>query len=495
MPSLLRFARYREIAVEIASRLASNGDEEIIVSSGGLAAAATAELLRETKSGVVSVRLAMLDEFARRVVNEAGEYPRAATDMERRLAMRAAIAEIDEPMMETRGIASMLERSYRDVRDGGMTLDAFEKAIKRGISLRDRKRTEMLIRAWRAYERRIADLQAVDAADILERAAALIESERVPVAAQVIAGFYDMTGAQLRLLHALEKSGKITAILVPIGDDSAYAFASRFVSHVGRASARQEPALHIKASEVTVAQFENKESELRTICNSIRELLDAGTPANQIGITARALDPDDVRLLRRFAGELGFQVSASLEFPLLGHRLGRGIATILRLRERNFPRSEVIDVLRDGFVPQHRVEIDAIDKATRRARISGGRSTEIRNAANDPRIEDYRAVVAELELLKTLAEIAERFRLDTDLDLAAAAAVDDIVSLLSRWKQPVSAETMIELLEQQSLGQRPAANGQPLVWAGDVMKFRGRSFAHLFVIRAQDGVFPQRRVS
>ena len=150
-----------------------------------------------------------------------------------------------------------------------------------------------------------------------------------------------------------------------------------------------------------------------------------------------------------------------MQRPWGGHRLGRGTATILRLRERNFPRSEVIDVLRDGFVPQHRVEIDAIDKATRRARISGGRSTEIRNAANDPRIEDYRAVVAELELLKTLAEIAERFRLDTDLDLAAAAAVDDIVSLLSRWKQPVSAETMIELLEQQSLGQRPTANGQP----------------------------------
>src|SRR6185436_1430444 len=33
----------------------------------------------------------------------------------------------------------------------------------------------------------------------------------------------------------------------------------------------------------------------------------------------------------------------------------------------------------------------------------------------------------------------------------------------------------------------------PMVWLGDVMRFRGRSFTHVFVIRMQDDLFPQRR--
>src|SRR5205085_6565979 len=46
--------------------------------------------------------------------------------------------------------------------------------------------------------------------------------------------------------------------------------------------------------------------------------------------------------------------------------------------------------------------------------------------------------------------------------------------------------------EQQHL---PAANRQlPTVWSGDVMRFRDRSFRHLFAVRMQDDLFPQRRV-
>ena len=140
MPPLLQFARYREIAAEIASRLAARNGEEVIVASRGLAASATAELLRLNETTAVSVRLSMLDTFARRVVNDAGEYPHVATDAERRLAMRAAIAGVDDAMMETRGIAAMMEHSYRDVRDGGLGIDEFEKRA-RGVTSASPSRT------------------------------------------------------------------------------------------------------------------------------------------------------------------------------------------------------------------------------------------------------------------------------------------------------------------------------------------------------------------
>ncbi len=184
MPSLLQFARYRDIAAELAS-----ADDEVIVASAGLASAISC---RAAALGgrPISKRLSTLDGFARRVLNDCGEYPRVATDSERRLAMRTALATIHDSMMDTRGIAAMMERSYRDVRDSGISLDEFERRA------RDRGRARILIRAWRAYEQLIAHLPAVDPADVLERAAVLIESAQVPQ--QIVAGFYDMTGAQLR---------------------------------------------------------------------------------------------------------------------------------------------------------------------------------------------------------------------------------------------------------------------------------------------------------
>src|SRR5205807_5228916 len=109
------------------------------------AASVTAELIRLTSSGVVSARLAMLDSFARRILNESAEYPRTATDAERLLAMRAAVAGIDDPMMETRGIATMMERSYRDVRDSGISLADFERRLRASPSLRNRQQTERIV--------------------------------------------------------------------------------------------------------------------------------------------------------------------------------------------------------------------------------------------------------------------------------------------------------------------------------------------------------------
>ena len=238
-----------------------------------------------------------------------------------------------------------------------------------------------------------------------------------------------------------------------------------------------------------------RELELRAVCQSIRDVLDAGVAPDRIGITTRALDPDDVRLVERFAAELDFCVTERVETPLSGHRIGRGIATILRLRERNFPRGDVIDILRDGYQPRTKIDTDRLDIATRKARVSGGRSADIRNAANDPLIEDYRTVVAELEAATSLRHIAERFRLDTELDLAAAAKIDEVAALLTRWNRHVDVETLIELLDQQVIPRRPTPDARrPVVWAGDVMQFRGRSFDHLFVIRTQEATFPQRRV-
>src|SRR5690349_8706124 len=120
----LQFARYRDIAARVAGQCvelrAQSADVlspwpvEVIVASGGVADAIAREV-----GDSAGLQLQTLEELARRIVRR-----RVATDGERRLAMRTAARSVDDPLMSTRGIAAMLERSYRDMRDSGVSLSS-----------------------------------------------------------------------------------------------------------------------------------------------------------------------------------------------------------------------------------------------------------------------------------------------------------------------------------------------------------------------------------
>ena len=502
MPPLLRLARARDIAAEVAERLAAGAREEVVVASSGMASAIASALLSRLPNGVAGVRLQTLNDLARRIVNDAGEYPRLASDAERRLAMRTAARAVDDPMMESRGMAAMLERAYRDVRDAGVTLADFDARARRA-TLRNARRTQLVMRAWREYERLIAQSGAIDPADLLGRASAIVK--RAEVAPQIVAGFYDMTGAQLALVEALRDAGRLAAVLIPAGESDAYAFARPLIAKFAGAEVARAATLRIREPRVSVSAHETKLDELRAVCAEVRRLLDEGVPPRSIGIVARSLDDDDVRLLSRFAAELGFATTSTTATPLLAHRLGRGLATILCLRDRGFPRGDVFELLRDGFTPRRRMKLDDVDLATRRARVAGGTASELQNVARKPMLEDYVAVVAELEQIappaalrggewsEALASLAARFRLETDLDVEAAAAIDEVCALFRRWPSTrFDASLVIDAIEQHDL---PAARRSlPAVLCSDVMSFRGRSVEHLFAIRMQDDLFPQRRV-
>src|SRR5258708_3666515 len=168
----LHRAPYRDIASQVADRLIDG--VEVLVASRGVKNAIAEELLRRKPNGVAGLRLETIETFARRIVNAAGEFPRTADEAERRLAMRTAVRSIDDPMMESRGIAGMIDRSWRDVRDGGWTLAEFESRI-RNARLRNGARTKLVIRAWREYERLIEPLEGIDPADLPRPAPAILE--------------------------------------------------------------------------------------------------------------------------------------------------------------------------------------------------------------------------------------------------------------------------------------------------------------------------------
>ena len=466
----LRVLPYRQIAAEVAERLVSarGADplapwvEEVVVPSAGMSQAIARELLQRLPNGIAALQLQSIETLAQRVVNAAGEYPRVASEAERRLAMRAAVRAIDHPMMESRGIAAMLERSYRDVRDSGLTLADLKPSL--------------MLRAWREYERHIARLGAIDAADLLRRATELANTARP----QLIAGFYDMTFAQRRFVEALDVKGMWipTGLTLPGG-----------LLQTPQATDYRQPTTDHRAHDT-------RETEFHSVCAQIAELLANGTAPHDIGIVARSFEPYDAALLERFAAEHGFRTTLAVDIPLTAHRIGRGAITLLRLREREFPRADVFELVRDGLRVTTALNVDTIDAATRRARIAGGTSAELASLRGRPFLDSYIDLVAELERLTAkidIAELSSMFHLDTELDLAAADALDEIATLFKRFGSH-DAASVIDAIENVTLRQPATDNQQPVVHASDVLRFRGRSFQHLFVVRMQDDVFPQRRI-
>ncbi len=510
-PPAIHLASYAELAARVATRLAEGRAsagalapwaEDVIVASSGVGETIAARLLEQIPAGVAGLQLQPLDALARRIVNAAGEYPRVASEAERRLAMRTAVRSLDDPIFETRGAAAMLERTYRDVRDSGVTTEEFANRTRRAASLRNRDRNRLLLRAFHDYDRLIHLLGAIDPADLLGRAAALVRAGSA-IKPQLLAGFYDMTGAQLGLIHALREVEKLPAVFIPVDPDEpeAYAYALPFLDCGGLV---RPSALGPRPSETTVTEYRTREDEIRGACVEIASLLASGTPASEVGIVARGLEPYDAHLFERFARACGFAVSTPVAMPLTAHRIGRGVMLLLRLRERDFPRSDVLELVRSGLKTETRINADKADVETRRAQIAGGSSAALRTrSSNSFVIGDYVALVAELEKLTEridasfLTRAADAFRIENEIDLAAAEAIDVIADLFTRaetWNRPQDTQAMIDQLEQIDLNQQPTTNNQqPAVWSGDVMRFRGRTFAHLFAVRTQEGTIPQRR--
>ena len=441
-----------------------------------MAEAISAEILRRVPNGVAALQIRFIDDLARTIVNAAGEFPRVATEIESRLAMRMAVRAIEHPMMESRGIAAMLERSYRDVRDGGLTVEEFARRSSG-------PRSKVIVRAWREYERLISSFGAVDGADLLRRAAAL--AAKVSLRPQLLAGFYDMTGVQMLFVKAV---GPV-AVWVPTD----MPFAQRFLMECGCSAAALKAAAEPPHSKTA---YDTRHNELRAVCSEIRSLLEAGETS--IALTARSLDPYDIRLINRFAAEFGFATTLSEETPLAAHRIGRAVLTLLRLRDRGFPRGEVLEFVRDGLILRTRLNVDEIDAATRRARVAGGTAEELRVLRNRSKpIDDYIALVTELEELTEtldLTNLAALVRLETDHDLLAANTLEEITATFDRARSWSDTSSLIDAIETAAIPTRQPStvNRQP-IWAGPLLRFRGRTFKHLFVTGMQDDLFPQRR--
>lgn len=500
----------------------------VLVPSRSAATGIAAALLERFPEGVSGVVMTTPEQFAQSLVNAAGEYPRVASDAERRLAMRAAVQGVGDPAFERRGAAAMAERTYRDIRDSGMTTAGFATQLRKART-GNPARLAALCQAFETYDSHIARLGAIDPADLLRRAADL--ARRGSAAPLTIFGFYDVTRIQEGFIRALFAAGAVKSVYAPVetGPDGIPTddcrFGSRFFDLVrGLTGSEPQPLATGTGPAISVRASFTPEIELLEACRGIRDALDDGVPAGEIAIVTRAVDPAEHRELARCARLFGFRI-AEPGRRLALQRIARGILLLFRLRRDGYRRSDVIEILHSG-IDRAAVSLadspEWLDVATRKGDIPGGSAAAIRQALPRLRLQYRQNLEGPVEAFAVVVEALERitgefeqprgaeawadalkratsmFRIETGDDLAAVHAIDGIAATLrsaAKISAAIDAETVASMIEEApELPSSPEDERVPVVWFGDVMRLRGRSFRIVHAVRLQHDRFPQRRV-
>ena len=275
---------------------------------------------------------------------------------------------------------------------------------------------------------------------------------------------------------------------------------------------------------ISIQPFMTHREEIVHVASAIRDLLGSGVQASTIGVVARSLEPKEAAILQGAAADLAFSIEPRRGLPLRAHRIPRAIAILLELQHRNFPRGEVIELLRAGLDSRTAgstsadQSADQMDRVTRRFGIAGGRSQSLSpiidaHAARWPEslsmARDYQQLVSRLEEVSEvfrrplgrarmsgeISKLLDLFRIDTELDLESVMGLDAIIERLRETDaigDRVDASFVVSAIEEAEPISRVAESGQA-IWSGDLMRFRGRRFNHLFVISMQEERFPQRR--
>ncbi|MBI2213618.1 MAG: PD-(D/E)XK nuclease family protein [Acidobacteria bacterium] len=528
---------YAEIAAALGARIAAQqpgarpGEPVEIIVPSRSAAEEVARRAIGDGGAIAGLRALQVEQFALRVLNDGGIYPRLAESTEASLAMELALRSAGGDLSSIHGAAPMLLRTHRDVRDSGVSLAELSRRITKHKGLHNRDRLVAALAVWKRYESLLSDAGATVEADALTEAAARIRAGAL-VAPQIVFGFYDATEAQLDLLRTLAAAGRVDSVWIPAPLEapagskaaaSSYArpfieaFSAHAVSRMSAAAAESaKPAWDIRS-------YRSPASEIREVCREIKRLLDAGVPSSSCAVVMRSADTTDLELIERAGNDFGLSFRGTPGPPLAGNRIVRGILSLLRIARGGMQRRDVMEVVRSGVRPGALgtiPELSRLERATRRAKIARASAEEVRAIAisdhtgserpgPDGDLLGYALLVERLARLtkkastqlrgSAWAEEIERwinlFEVETEDDVASAIRLRRVASLFER--DPFAASRLDADDVRRAIdgsGELGRDENAAAIWAGDVMRFRGRTAEHLFVLRATHDKLPQRRV-
>jgi len=482
---------------------------EIIVPSRGVMHAIEGSLVRVFRGPVAGIELRTPDSFARTVLEQAEELVRVAPDLVQQLAMEAAAIRRLASELQSPGIGALLRRSYRDLRDGGVTLEEAQPRLRRADLV------VPALEVWKEYGAILTRGGTIDPADLLARAITTLP--RLVGSQQIVFGFYDATRMQERLFEALASCQRLDSIWIPVVPSEDTLFAQRF-TEILRPHLGEEILVAPKeeSNNFVIEAMSNPRKEAKEVCRRIRQLLDEGVDPRAIAIVVRSIDEVEATLYDRAAEEFGFAIERGRERPLAATRIGRAVLLLESLGERRFPRAAMVELLRTGIRLTHsRPGADWIDRISRKLHIGGGTSEHVAQATQHLSLSDserdavrnYIDAVREAESLlagwprrqsaeawsRAIDAMTARFVPLDSHDVEALSTFDTLSDSLGLvGDRDIDRTTIVDLI--RSLGvERERSEAKMSILFTDLMQLRGASFDYLFAPRMQSERFPQRR--
>jgi ATP-dependent helicase/DNAse subunit B len=452
-----------------------------------------------------------------------GERRPVATDVQRSLVLRAAVARTSlnglGDSARSPGFADALRDAIVEVESGLLAPDDLQGPLAR------------LYASYRQELDRLGlwDKQLLRAAAAERLAADLGAWDGQPVFAY---GFEDLTAAEWALLQTLAGRTEVTVSLPYEPGRPAFEWLHETSEGLqGLAASLEEltpryadvahPALaYLERSlfggraeappvlEGGVRFFEGAGSRgtLELVGEEILELLRDGTDPGQIGVVVPSLERWRGPVETAFGTlEIPYAVDAPLRFGQSGY--GQALLALLRFAWAGAERGELFRYLRSPYSGLKRSSVDFVEGRLRGRAISApGRVEEELEALREarlPALDAVRAASSPIEAVRELSVSMLRAAYGLERPPADEASREDlrayescrrVLNDLEGWErlaEPVSREDVVATLERATVRQ-PSATDAGRVPVLDLMRARTRRFEHVFVLGLEEGSLPRR---
>lgn len=395
----------------------------------------------------------LFSDFAEQLLRSSGERAELISPSVRQRLLRTIIDKLYReqrlpyfaPISRTSGFLQLVSSFVSELKREEIWPEHFEAAFAEG-GLTDKDRELALIYA--TYQQRLLDARRYDsegrfwsARDVADRAGLGPFSNLSLV---VVDGFTDFTHTQYELLAHLAGTARVMRIALPVEEPlervdlfaKSHAACRRLVAAIGaQADVRvvseerreQRPAFaHLAAQlfhnprvqsqcddaggiEVHAAAGPVREFEFLT--GRIKQMLLAGTPADDIVLAYRSLDDETVDLLRETmtAAKIPFHIECAA--PLRREPILNALFDVVRLELEDWPFERLMSVLRSNYfrpewdtVHVH-TAVSAVAAFLRERKLTAERAVILRVIRRE---RDHAAEIAERENPRSQSEVPPR---------------------------------------------------------------------------------------
>src|SRR5437868_7814118 len=473
-------------------------------------------------------QIGTFDDLFRRLARDGGEHRPVATDAQRALIVRRALARarLNGWTRSARfaGFADALSSTLGELESGLVEPGELEGDLA-GLYAEYRAELDRLGLWDRDLERREA----------AERVAGELEAwgER-PVFAY---GFEDLTGAQWTLLEALAGRAEVTVSLPYEPGRPAFASLEKTAADLSelarprieelqpRPDVRPPALAHLERAVFTVSEadprmpaveidgalrfFEGagRRGTLERVAEELLALIRGGTRPEEIALVCPRVEPYRASL-ETALGSLGVPYSIEVRIRFDQTELGRALLSLLRFAWQGGGRGELYGFLRSPYSGLARASVDWIEGRLRGRAVEAGDRTEeetmrLRDGHPLPPLELLRKAQSPLAAVADLARfmlraahglksppVGEQSR----QDLRAFEALNRLVGELDGWLAlggSLTPDEIVAALERAPV--RGAGQGESgRVDVVDLLRARTRRYEIVFVLGLEEGTLPRR---